>query len=362
VRLITGASGGMVGAAYYVATLHPPATADRLGDYLARPGGPTNKYRHSRTDVENNTIALRPDEIVDGVMQDGLSTVVHRGIYGDFPALFWYSPRVDDRGRALESAWSGNLHRALDVPFQALRDGETAGWRPSLVFSPMLVEDGRRLLISNLDLEQVAQAQGNALLGGTATGRSLKEGRVFSRSAIELFRAFGNRPDFRLRTAARTATPRQSPEARKSRRRDFQTTAVLRGHRVRNACALLTRGGPRGILRRKPARDRHDARRIIDPLTVRTHSLPRPLRLDRPPDRPRFPQCLLQLFVKEFDDATRFRIPRRLHPHRASRRDRHYRDPDRPLASRHSKGPGGRGAHDLFEQPQTVGAGAAQSA
>ena len=37
-------------------------------------------------------------------------------------------------------------------PFRELAAGEAEGWRPSLVFSPMLLEDGRRLLISNLDL------------------------------------------------------------------------------------------------------------------------------------------------------------------------------------------------------------------
>jgi hypothetical protein len=203
VRLITGASGGMVAAAYYVATLHPPAMTDRLVEYQLRPDGPRFKHRHSWTDDKGNTNALRPDEIVDSVMQDGLSTVVHRGVYGDLPALFSFRPHIDDRGRALESAWSENLHRALDVPFQRLRDGEKAGWRPSLVFSPMLVEDGRRLLISNLDLEQVAQAQGNALMGGQPRGKVLKEGQVFSRSAVELFRVFGDRPNFRLSTAAR---------------------------------------------------------------------------------------------------------------------------------------------------------------
>lgn len=202
VRLITGASGGMVAAAYYVATLHPPAMTDRLVEYQLRPNGPRYKHRHSWRD-QRNTNPLRPDEIVDGVMQDGLSSVVHRGVYGDLFQLFSPSPHTDDRGRALESAWSENMHRALDVPFQALREGEKAGWRPSLVFSPMLVEDGRRLLISNLDLEQVAQSQGNALLGGRARGKVLKEGQVFSRSAVELFRVLGDRPNFKLSTAAR---------------------------------------------------------------------------------------------------------------------------------------------------------------
>lgn len=62
-----------------------------------------------------------------------------------------------DRGRELESVWVRNLPRGPDgvnlgSPFRCLRAGELEGWRPSLVFSPTLVEEGLPLLISNLDL------------------------------------------------------------------------------------------------------------------------------------------------------------------------------------------------------------------
>ena len=72
-------------------------------------GGPRYKHRHSWTDGEGNTYPLRPDEIVDGVMQDGLSSVVHRGVYGDLFGLFSPSPHTDDRGRArLSRLFSGS--------------------------------------------------------------------------------------------------------------------------------------------------------------------------------------------------------------------------------------------------------------
>ncbi|HEX9493697.1 MAG TPA: hypothetical protein VGA33_10565, partial [Thermoanaerobaculia bacterium] len=54
-------------------------------------------------------------------------------------------------------------------------------WRPSLIFSPMLVEDGRRLLVSNLDLRFLLENHGPRL-GPPANDP------VYSRSSLELFR------------------------------------------------------------------------------------------------------------------------------------------------------------------------------
>ncbi len=110
-RIVTGASGGMVGAAHYVSALPP-------------------KEPRSVTDKQ----------LLDAVSSDSLSPVA-RALLSVF----------DDRGRALESAWEESNAR-LKVPFSSLSAGENAGWRPSLVFTPTIVEDGRRLVISNLEL------------------------------------------------------------------------------------------------------------------------------------------------------------------------------------------------------------------
>jgi hypothetical protein len=94
----------------------------------------------------------------------------------------------------------------LQTTFQDLRQGEIDGWRPSLVFSPMLVEDGRRLLISNLDLRYVVSNDGNLL----TDPRSDRGGCFcdmpgnYSHEALELFRLFPKtKGTFRLGTAAR---------------------------------------------------------------------------------------------------------------------------------------------------------------
>jgi hypothetical protein len=59
----------------------------------------------------------------------------------------------------MEETWVRNTERALEVGLGSLRDKEARGELPSLVFSPMIVEDGRRLIISNLDLSTITTNQ-----------------------------------------------------------------------------------------------------------------------------------------------------------------------------------------------------------
>jgi hypothetical protein len=176
VRLITGASGGMVGAAYYVATLDaPPAAA-----------GPAQVGR---------TTGVVLDERVRRVSKDSLSPLVYQLIYGDLPKVFWPLPMRRDRGLVLEETWKTNLAGGIDCTFDSLRQGEVEGWRPSLIFSPMMIEDGRRLLFSNLDLAAVTANRGNVLE---------KTAAVYSRDSLEFFRLFPEATAaFKVSTAVR---------------------------------------------------------------------------------------------------------------------------------------------------------------
>lgn len=135
VRLVVGASGGMVGAARYVATL-PPS------------GGPARTAEHRRALLDE--LAAR----------DYLTPVVRRLVMGDFPSIF--DPRVqkDDRGRELDRTFCRNTGGVLGRPLRDLAPGEWAGWRPSLVITPTILEDGVPLLISNLDLPDLAGGVG----------------------------------------------------------------------------------------------------------------------------------------------------------------------------------------------------------
>jgi tetratricopeptide (TPR) repeat protein len=159
VRIITGASGGMVGAGLYVASLPAPGAV-----------GPDDR-------VPREDRAARLREAID---RDSLTPVVRQMVLRDLPSIFCPVAQSNDRGRVLEQSWMANTRdipgwspqdpphsgeptgvprvRAvgpLGVTFRDLRRGELEGWRPSLIVSPLLVENGAQMVISNLDLEQL---------------------------------------------------------------------------------------------------------------------------------------------------------------------------------------------------------------
>ena len=194
VRIITGASGGMLGAAYYVATL---PTCRPVKD----PGYLVNRKKQL-------------DDLYTDLTRDDLTAMVKQQVYEDVPNLFSPWPARHDRGKELERVWSRNLRGALDIPIGQLRADEKAGRRPSLVFTPMMIEDGRRLIVSNLDLRHAITHEGNLLLeepgapkpsAAVLTGESDPYGvECHSREAIELFRLFpGAAAQVRLSTAVR---------------------------------------------------------------------------------------------------------------------------------------------------------------
>jgi hypothetical protein len=74
----------------------------------------------------------------------------------------------------------------------------------------MLVEDGRRLLISNLDLDSITRARGSLY----TRSEGIHEG-LYSLSAVEFFRLFPEAEQFKLSTAVRmnASFPYVSPAA-----------------------------------------------------------------------------------------------------------------------------------------------------
>jgi hypothetical protein len=192
VRLITGASGGMVGAAYYVATLPHPSDRPPQKKGL-------KALQKRKADLEEQQTQLS---------SDFLTPVIRRLVLHDLPSWFsvWWSRY--DRGQALDEAWDNlpNLSTgksgALRVPFKELRHDEAEGWRPSLVFTPMMIEDGRRLIISNLDLRSAISNDGLVL--PDKDKEDLQSAENHSIEALELFRMFPEAQDtFTVATAAR---------------------------------------------------------------------------------------------------------------------------------------------------------------
>jgi hypothetical protein len=180
IRLLTGASGGMVASAY-LAALAPPADEEAprwpsiegalLGDIHANRGRDGGGKFGTYFPIE----------------RDGLSPVAQQLVQRDivrymFAPLLSWNPlgdwdRWSDRGAVLEEQW-----RSLRKTFADLARGERDGSRPSIILSPMMVESGQPLLISNLDLHQL----------------------VAENHAIEFFSLFPDaRASFRLQTAVR---------------------------------------------------------------------------------------------------------------------------------------------------------------
>jgi hypothetical protein len=194
IRIVTGASGGMVGAGLYVADFesrHPVETDPRTG-----------LGTFSRL-----------------LAQDSLTPAVQTMLLTDLPHVWLPGPMPRDRGREIEQAWFRNTRRpgeersALEKSFAELREAEREGLRPSLVYSPMLVEDSRRLIVSNLDLDHLTMSYSQQLAGSSfAEGGVIEDDSVPERanlrtqrslSAVEFFRLFPKATGFQVSTAAR---------------------------------------------------------------------------------------------------------------------------------------------------------------
>jgi len=203
IRLVTGASGGMVAGSYYVLSLMPPSA-----DVLA--GGTADFETLHGTSL---------DAFVDAMALDQLDAVAGRMLFTDLPGTLSPFARRGDRGRTLEETWirwTGGEASPLGRPLESFAADERMGWRPSLVYTPMMVEDGRRLLISNLDMAFATRNVGGLLIepssrkierpaiqGGDFDLSIHEEDEVFSLSAVEFFRLFPRAHDFRVTTAIR---------------------------------------------------------------------------------------------------------------------------------------------------------------
>jgi hypothetical protein len=189
IRLMTGASGGMVGAAYYAAQ----ATTGQgnsletllLGEF---------RERSKKVWLTNAKV-------------DSLTPVVQRMIGLDFINAFLPLRNSRNRGQVLQDEWEG-----LQVTFDALQAGEREGSRPSLILTPYLVDSGKPLFISNLDLQNmIAGLRGEGRADG---GGSADDSPDF---AVEFFREFPRAlKDFKLATAVRMSAtfPFISPAVR----------------------------------------------------------------------------------------------------------------------------------------------------
>ncbi len=175
-RLLTGASGGGVGAATW------SACALAEGE------------------------KARPEKLIAAVAADSLTPAVRSLVFHDIPLAFVPAVNHADRGAALERAWRDNVETELkvdlSVPIAAFQELEKEARLPSLVFSPMIVEDGRRLIVSNLDLSPVTDNRVRWLSSAKPLG---PDADVASRTAYHVCQVVRGGARLPLSTAARLA-------------------------------------------------------------------------------------------------------------------------------------------------------------
>lgn len=180
IRLVTGASGGMVAGAYLVVL----ARENELSE------GITHRIiTDTRASLAEQCGRLYP------IGRDSLSPLIHQMVRRDLWQPFRFSVPKSDRGRVLQSQW-----RTLDTSFAALRTAEADGRIPSIIFSPMVVETGAVALLSNLSLEAIRK-------------RAAPPGEEMAAS-VEIFRTFaGTQDNVNLATAVRLSAtfPYMSP-------------------------------------------------------------------------------------------------------------------------------------------------------
>lgn len=176
IRLITGASGGMVAGAYFAAMAAEGRLAegvvDRIShDTLARMGAADG-------DARRHPIA-----------RDSLSPIVHRLVTRDLLHLVVPWRPMSDRGKVLDRQWA-----TLGRSFASIRASEAAGIAPSIILSPMLVETGAVALFSNLDLMEIRRR---------ALPMTAKPGDE-DKASVEVFRTFpGTHEHVSMATAVR---------------------------------------------------------------------------------------------------------------------------------------------------------------
>lgn len=148
IRLITGASGGMVGAAYYVAMRN-----ETFENGSQKPGQIGSVIDRLNEDTLNSRANGEYFPTRFPYARDSLTPVAQQLAQRDFFHIFSGQRMKVDRGLVLEKQWT-----ALNIPFADLREREEKALVPSLLVSPMAFSTigkpfAQPLLISNLNVD-----------------------------------------------------------------------------------------------------------------------------------------------------------------------------------------------------------------
>lgn len=135
-RVITGASGGMVGAAIWISD---------QSFHKQHPGNFKLPERFSDKRID------QLDQLSRVTQRLALWDLSWGAVLQRIPLWPFNLTKYQDRGNLLEAVWKEEFP-PLAISLPEILPFERSGDLPSLIFSPMLAQDGRRLLISNLNL------------------------------------------------------------------------------------------------------------------------------------------------------------------------------------------------------------------
>ncbi|MFK7783735.1 MAG: patatin-like phospholipase family protein [Crocinitomicaceae bacterium] len=140
-HMITGASGGMVGAAYYRELLLRQQKGQIASTY-------DDRYQHN-------------------IGKDMLNKLSFMATTNDIfiryqKCQFNGHTYTKDRGYAFESQLHENTHFVMDHTLGYYREYEESGLIPTMIFSPTIINDGRRLLMSSQSLNFLTGCETNS--------------------------------------------------------------------------------------------------------------------------------------------------------------------------------------------------------
>jgi len=140
-QLITGASGGMVGAAYYRELI----LRRNIGELKTKSN----------------------EEFKQNISKDLLNKIAFSASTSDLLMRykkFKYNNHsyTQERGVAFEQHLHQNLDNYLEHPLEYYKDYETKSLIPLMIFSPTIINDGRRLLMSSQNLSFMVGLRGGS--------------------------------------------------------------------------------------------------------------------------------------------------------------------------------------------------------
>ncbi|HLG34756.1 MAG TPA: patatin-like phospholipase family protein [Bacteroidia bacterium] len=158
-RLITGASGGMIGAAYFREL------------FLLKQEGKINSVSDTKF-LEDIS-----DDLLNPV---GVSLVVN-DIFFNFQKFSIGKQRYNkDRAYAFEKHLNENTNHILEKSISDYTDAESDARIPQMIFTPAIVNDGRRLLISSQPVAYLAARMEKENFRFTQINDCMEFGKVFS--------------------------------------------------------------------------------------------------------------------------------------------------------------------------------------